>query len=185
MARETLAKQFLDNDDNPEKYLVFIDSDMVFEPGDVEKLLWDMEQDKKIGAISAMCVFRDGSYRPVAKWIEDDAYVDGKEIHRRVAKYMEYKEVRGVDFQGTGFMVVRREALASMDRPWFPSGYDSDCNYKGEDVNFIWAMKKKGWKTCIDFGVQVGHIGKQIYTPDVLLENHPEFEREKVECLNS
>jgi GT2 family glycosyltransferase len=170
MAREDIAKRFMEV--NREKYLVFIDADMTFKPQDVVKLLWEMEEDPKIGVLGAICVNRDGSGKPVVKWIEGDKYVSGAEIFRRTVKYMKLKEVRGVDFMGTGFMVIRREVFEDVERPWFMAGYDEKKNFLGEDIYFLRKVKQTGkWKTCVDFGTQVGHVGKIAFYPDMLLDH--------------
>ena len=183
MSREEISERFLKS--KKEDYLLFIDTDMTFIPQDVEKLLWDMEQDKKIGCIGGICVNRDGSHKPVVKWIKDDKYISGKELYDRVVKYMKYKEVRGVDFMGTGFMVIRRKVLEDIPRPWFMAGYDERRNFLGEDVYFIRKVRQAGWKTCIDFGVQVGHIGKIVFYPDILLKHQPEVLKDEKEVVNA
>jgi hypothetical protein len=168
VGRSGVAQRFMEHEH--EKYLLFVDGDMVFKREDVLRLTDDMERHPDIGCLSAICTFRDGSYKPVAHWIEDGAYVSGDELMQRTVKYMGKGTVADVSLQGTGFMMIRKEAIEGMEPPIFKSGYDENGNFWGEDIKFVEGVREAGWRTCIDFGVQVGHIGACVYYPDVITQ---------------
>ena len=167
-----VADRFMEQED--EKYMLFCDSDMTFQREDVLRLIADMEKHPDIGCLSAICTFRDGSYKPVAHWIEgegdEESYVSGKVMLNRTIDYMEQGAIADVSLQGTGFMMVRKEAMEGLEVPYFSAGYDENGNYWGEDIRFVEAIRNNGWRTCIDFGVKVGHIGTVVYHPDILFK---------------
>ena len=57
-----------------------------------------------------------------------------------------------------------------LEKPYFRVFYDNDQNFWGEDVGFMGAVRDAGWKTCVHFGTNVGHIGTEVYEPVKLLE---------------
>ena len=168
ICRSDIAKRFMEHDE--EKYLLYVDSDMVFKREDVLRLIDDMERHPDIGCLSAICTFRDGSYKPVAHWIEDGAYIPGEELVDRIVRYMKRGSVQDVDLQGTGFMLIRRDAMEGLEHPIFEAGYDEDGHFWGEDIRFMEKVRGAGFRTCIDFGVQVGHIGAQVYYPGGIVQ---------------
>jgi len=167
-SREELAAHFMEKSNEP--YLLFIDSDQVFERKDAEMLIDAMEADKKIGVCAGLTVFRDGTYKPVVQWHSDGSLVSGAELVQKTIQHIRAGDVDEVQFTGTGFTMIRREAFADLERPYFRVFYDNDQNFWGEDVDFMESVRKAGWKTCVHFGTNVGHIGTEVYYPEKLLE---------------
>lgn len=152
-----------------EPYLLFVDADMLFEVEDLNKLKEAMDEDPKIGAIAGMYVHRDGTIKPVCHWIVDGMWMSGKYVLQRCLKNMEAEAIDEVESFGTGFMLIRTEAMKAIGQPYFQTKYDHETqSFWGEDVLFAKRLKEAGWKACIHFGVQVGHIGRAMYMPDTL-----------------
>jgi glycosyltransferase involved in cell wall biosynthesis len=166
-ARNDIAKRAVENDN---EYLLFVDADMVFEVEDLFKLKDAMDADPKIGAVAGLYVYRDSTVKPVAHWIEDDMWQSGMYVLNRTLKNMEEGVVDDVDVFGTGFMLIRTEALKSFGDPYFKTKVDdSNGTFWGEDALLAKRLKDNGWRACIHFGVQVGHIGRAAFYPKELL----------------
>ena len=168
VGREDLAQRFVHECDEP--YLLFVDSDQVFKREDAEKLVDAMEWYPKIGVCGGLTVFRDGRYKPVVQWFENDVHLPGEKLYKRTIRYMKEKVVKEVDWVGTGFTIIRREVFKEMDTPFFRVYHDNEKNFWGEDVHFIQSVKDAGWKTAVHFGTNVGHLGVVNYEPSDLLE---------------
>lgn len=175
IAREELAQRFVYETDEP--YLFFIDSDHSFKREDAEMLLTAMESRPKLGICSGLTVFRDGSYKPVVQWFNDEkkprstAY-----MYRQTRKYMKEKCIKEVDYVGTGFTMIRREVFLGtgphppLEEPFFRVYHDNEKNFWGEDIHFVQSVKAAGWKVAVHFGTDIGHIGSVDYKPSELLE---------------
>jgi GT2 family glycosyltransferase len=167
VGREDLAQRFVDECDEP--YILFVDSDQVFEREDAEKLIDAMEWYPKIGVCAGLTVFRDGTYKPVVQWWENEHPLPGKKLARRVVKLMKEGAINEVDYVGTGFTIIRREVFKDLERPYFRVYHDNKKNFWGEDVHFIQSVRDTGWKTAVHFGTNIGHLGVVNYEPKELL----------------
>lgn len=168
VARETIAKRFVEETDEP--YLLFIDSDHSFQREDAEKLVDAMEWHPKLGMCGGLTVFRDGRYKPVVQWFESDDQVEGEKLLKRTCRYMREGCIKEVDYIGTGFTIIRREVFKDMETPYFRVYHDGKKNLWGEDVHFLKAVKDAGWKVACHFGTNIGHIGFVNYQPRELLQ---------------
>ena len=142
--------------------LVMIDSDIVFEPDAIAKLL---AHDKL--AIGANCRHKSSTKRWASQAESDDEPLTK-------ARYL-----------GTGFMLVRKEALAAViahkaanptfDLDWYVDqdepqvwGFfvpivSSARTYLSEDYAFTLRLQQAGVDVWIDNTVRPGHIGRAIY----------------------
>lgn len=165
-----------------EPYLLFVDSDMVFTIDHLAALADAMDDDPKIGAIGGLYVFRDGSIKPVAHWVVDGMWMGGRYVLDRTLKNMDEGKIDDVDSFGTGFLLIRTEAMKDLDEPYFKTHWDPETeSFWGEDVLFCKRLKEAGWRSCIHFGVHVGHIGKALFTPDRLRELPGEEQEDAVQ----
>lgn len=168
VAREQIARRFLHECSEP--YLLFIDSDHSFQREDAEKLIDAMEWYPKLGLCGGLTVFRDGRYKPVVQWFEDDPDTPEEKLFKRITRYMKEGCVKNVDYVGTGFTIIRRKVFEDLEEPFFRVYHDGKKNFWGEDVHFLKAVKEAGWKAAVHFGTNVGHIGIVDYKPRELLE---------------
>lgn len=164
-ARNLLAKDMLESKCD---YLLFVDSDINFEPDDIFRLMaWGT--DPKKGIVAAVPRTRNESKVYIATLDYDangDLTMNGMGLVRakRVA---------------TAFMLVRREVFETLEREhpeW--AYYDSktdrtlscmfdfqlaDEGYIGEDFLFCDRVRSHGFEVWIDPSITLGHMGVQEY----------------------
>jgi hypothetical protein len=141
--RNALAQAFIED----ERFgaLLFLDSDMVPPPATVERLL---AHDLPI--VGALCFTRVSPYAVCA----------GHELPggrlRTLTDLGGRDPVQRVDWHGTGCLLIRREALLKVPRPWFEWGPTLGT---GEDQYFSRRAVKAGISVHCDTSLCVGHIG--------------------------
>ena len=125
-------------------YIMWIDSDIIFEPKDFKQLL---SHDKDIVSGLYMIQKTPGIYD-----IPDEYAcigLDGNRFNR-----FEYEGTRGlkeVRANGMGWMLVKYSVFESIDNPFDLKVED------GEDVIFQRKALEKGYKSYVDTSVIVGH----------------------------
>ena len=165
-------------------YLMFIDSDMVWETEWIINLaILDLP------VVGALAVRKGWPYRPTIfmenpkqpgqlmvpminpqKFVEMEKQVENIKgsINRARARCM---RVAGI---GTGFTMIRRDVLQQIPPPWFfhdirlpnpgeEEDYDVLKNTRGEDVYFCLKCKERGIPVFVDLGMHVGHEGQYIF----------------------
>ena len=133
-------------------YLLFIDSDMVF---DDDALIQLMNHKRDI--VSGLAVSRIAPFNPVAKDLQENGrYVVRKGLH-------EGRFYSDLDMVGCAFMLIKADVFKKLKKPYFamPAYKES---VMGEDVYFCRAAKEAGYDVCVDSSLLVGHIGEHIYT---------------------
>ena len=146
---------------NKYDYILWIDSDMVFE----STVLYDLlEADKDI--VTAVCFMRRAPYEPciyskmrMGATLEED----------QIEKYYDYPEgVFEVEACGLAMVlmkvVVLEDILYKTGQPFFP--VRSDHRTLGEDLSFCYNARKSGHKIWATSKPKVGHIGKMIVDRD-------------------
>jgi hypothetical protein len=147
------ANQIVDFD-----YYLSIDSDIAFKPEDILQL------------INHDFYIVGGAYECRG---EPDRYVAGKfqspDCQRVLKENMltkEYGGVQGVDWIGTGFLLIKKQVFEALEYPWFRDMVipfmDEDgikCNtWVGEDVGFCIAAQKAGYSIYADLDCRVEHL---------------------------
>lgn len=165
-ARNLLAQDMLDSECD---YLLFIDSDINFEPDDILRLMaWG--NDPKKGIVAA--VPRTRSENKV--YIADLDYDENGELTMNGMGLVRGKRV------ATAFMLVRREVfvtLTAANPQWsyydkrsermIPCLFDFELTeegYMGEDFLFCDRVREHGFEVWIDPSIKLGHMGVQEYT---------------------
>ena len=149
-ARNKLAKRAIEMGAD---YTMWFDSDMIFQPDTMLKLL---EHKDEGGIISGVYFRRSPPYTPVvfAKCnVRERSWADLEEMPT------ELSEVEGVGF---GCVLVSTDVLmsiASKDWRWFEplKGF-------GEDLSFCWRARECGYKILLDPSVKCGHVGNIVVT---------------------
>ena len=149
-ARNKLAKRAIEMGAD---YTMWFDSDMIFQPDTMLKLL---EHKDEGGIISGVYFRRSPPYTPVvfAKCnVRERSWADLEEMPT------ELSEVEGVGF---GCVLVGTDVLmsiASKDWRWFEplKGF-------GEDLSFCWRARECGYKILLDPSVKCGHVGNIVVT---------------------
>lgn len=135
--RERLVKKAKELDCT---HLLFVDSDMVFEPEALETLI---KHDKDIIGASA-----NRRKLPLESNVENPSG----------------EGLTTCDSIGTGFMLIKLSIFDFLPEPWFffESNEDGDL-VNGEDYWFCQLARKHGFQVWVDLSVKVGHIGDYVY----------------------
>lgn len=164
-ARNLLAQDMLDSTCD---YLLFIDSDINFEPEDIFRLMaWG--NDPKKGIVAA--VPRTRSENKV--YIASLDYDENRELTMNGMGLVRAERV------ATAFMLVRREVFVSLDAAhpeWryydarsdrtLPCMFDfqlTEEGYVGEDFLFCDRAREAGFEVWVDPSITLGHMGVQEY----------------------
>ena len=143
-------------------YVLWIDSDMVFDSDILIDLLND---DKDI--VSAVCFMRKSPYEPciyskmrMGMTLEED----------EIEKYLDFpeNEIFEVEACGMAMCLMKIEALKHIltlsGQPFFP--LRNNHRTLGEDLSFCYKARSLGYKIFADSRIRVGHIGKLIADRD-------------------
>jgi len=149
IARNKIMEEFLETDMN---YLLFIDSDMIWEPDSLE-LAYNLIQHPMVDIVTGIYFTKGAPHLPVIRKLDLDAGCYNI--------YMEWgNQPFEVDGSGMGFMLISREVLEKMKQPF--------CTWDGgfaEDLNFCLKAKKDyGFRIWAHPGIKLGHIGSKVVT---------------------
>lgn len=149
IARNEIMKKFLDTDFN---YLLFIDSDMIWEPDSLERL-YALIQHPLVDIATGIYFTKGEPHLPVIKKLDLDAGCYNIYISWGNQPFE-------IDGAGMGFMLIKRKVIETMKPPY--------CTWDGgfaEDLNFCLKVKKDcGFKIWAEPLVKLGHIGYKIIT---------------------
>ena len=165
-ARNLLVQDMLESDCD---YLMFIDSDINFEPEHVFRLMaW--AQDPKRGIVAAVPRTRSENKTYIATL----DYDDNGDLTMNGMGLVRAKRV------ATAFMMVRREVLEQMveahpDWKYYDTRSDrmlpclfdfqlTEEGYMGEDFLFCDRARDLGFEVWVDPTITLGHMGVQEYT---------------------
>ena len=129
-------------------YIMWIDSDQVFEPNDFFKLL---EHDKDI--VSGLYL-----RKPQGDTLNDIPIEfacfneDGKMLYTNEVN----GELRKVWSNGMGWMLVKKGVFEKIEYPWF-GPIITGLGFHGEDVSFQLRAKDVGFDSYVDTSIVVGH----------------------------
>ena len=140
-------------------WLLWIDSDMVWEPSCLERLMsWNYDvisaccPINKHGVLGAMKLSPELVPKQVTWW---DLALEDSPV-----------EVDGVGF---GFLLIKYGVMESMKRPWFGirksrlDGVEFPVNF-GEDYSFCMGLKDSGYSVWLDPGATVQHMKASLLT---------------------
>lgn len=141
-------------------YVLWLDSDMTFEPDLLEKLLADFEENKDINAVTGLCFGRRPPFKPcIFKKLE--VVQRGQMIMPECENWFDYPRDRLFEVKGCGFacLMMRTSMLEAMGIygvPFFPVGG------LGEDLTFCWRASKLDLKIHCDSRLKIGHIMRSV-----------------------
>ena len=160
------VKQKPFNEEFTYDYLMWIDSDIVFEPEHFFKLLQRMEQEKHIQLLSGVYLMADGHHTTIVdKWDEEFFLKNGSFQFLTREDIKKYTGLFKGVYAGFGWLCIRNNIFEQMDYPHFRptfhtlTGADghSVTDFSSEDASFFLEMKDKGIDLYIDPDVWVGH----------------------------
>ena len=129
-------------------YIMWIDSDQVFEPNDFFKLL---EHDKDI--VSGLYLRKPQSDSLNDIPIEFACFnEDGKRLYTNEVN----GELIKVWSNGMGWMLVKKGVFEKIEYPWFGPIIEG-LGFHGEDVSFQLRAKDVGFDSYVDTSIVVGH----------------------------
>lgn len=146
--RNQIVKDALDKQAD---YLMFLDSDLSFQPDGIYKLL--QHNKDVVGGIYNMKELPLVSTVKLADENGNLKKVDGALIPDTLF------ECYAVP---TGFMLIKLDAIKDMKNP-FEFAYDDEGELVGEDVNFCRKLHNKGLSVWCDPTIKIGHIGEYLY----------------------
>jgi hypothetical protein len=129
-------------------YIMWIDSDQVFEPNDFFKLL---EHDKDI--VSGLYLRKPQGDTLNDVPIEFACFnEDGKRLYTNEVN----GELRKVWSNGMGWMLVKKGVFEKIEYPWFGPIIEG-LGFHGEDVSFQLRADVYGFDSWVDTSIIVGH----------------------------
>lgn len=140
-------------------FVLWLDSDMVFEPDTLKRLLKDYEE-KKGDIITGVYYRRVPPFTPV---LYDEFNVTDEAVTWKETRDVkdDFFEVEGCGF---GCVLMPTEALFDVyekyGQPFDP------ISGSGEDLSFCWRARQLGYKIVCDPSIQPGHVGHQIITKE-------------------
>lgn len=155
-SREELAKQAIKMEAD---YMLWLDSDMVFESDVLERLMARMEENPEIDFISGLYFRRVPPFSPVLfKKIE---------FHHGVScEWEEFDQIPEDVFEvgGVGFGCVLMKTEIIFDILGKHGQMFTPIGGTGEDLAFCWRARDCGYKLYVDPTIPLGHIGNHIIT---------------------
>ena len=155
-ARNQLAKYVMDR--GGFDYVLWLDSDMTFEPDLLDRLIGDIEGDagERLQAVTGLCFGRRPPFKPcIYKRLEVDQ--KGQMIMPHAENWLDYPRDKVFPVEGCGFacLLMRVDVLEAMGIygvPFFPvAGL-------GEDLTFCWRARKLDIRVHCDSRLKIGHI---------------------------
>ena len=135
-------------------YVLWLDSDMIFSPDVLKKLLEDRD---KGDIITGTYYRRVQPFKPVlfSKLDIDDSGCDW-------VGYDDYPEDEVFEIEGCGFGCVLTPVSAFVDVMAKFGDMFAPIGGVGEDLSFCWRAKQCGYKIVADPQIQCGHVGHYV-----------------------
>ena len=158
-SRDHLAKQAIKYEAD---YVFWLDSDMVFEPDTLARMMKTLDEHPEIDILSGLYFRRVAPYTPV---VFDQMDIDDEEK----AYFTEFKEIPDGLFPvgacGFGCVLMRAEVFldiqARFERMFAPMAGN------GEDIAFCWRARQCGLSIWCDPSIKLGHVGYSTVTREV------------------
>ena len=153
-SRDHIAKAAVDNGYD---YVLYADSDMIFERSDLDRLLAH-----NVGICSGLYVTRRGENKNVLY----SEIITRRRFPYRAPKLIHDTQQSGfgrVEGCGFGFVLIKTSVLKTMFK-YYKSLFEPFKGV-GEDIAFCLRARKCGYYTFADRDVKLGHIGGTIYEP--------------------
>lgn len=141
-------------------YIMWIDSDIVFNPDDFFSLL-----NHQSDIMSGLYIMSDNThYATVPEWDLDFFKKNGYFKFLTREDVQDRKETFEVDYTGMGWMLVKKGVFESMKYPWFEPMWTEITidgkevrEFASEDTSFCFRARENGYKVLVDPNVVVGH----------------------------
>lgn len=148
-SRETLAVKAIQCDAD---YVFWLDSDMVFEPDTLARML-DTMKEHDFDILSGLYFRRVVPYTPVL--------FDKLDLEGEKADYSEFTQIPDKIFEvggcGFGCMLMKTEVFLDVQSRF--GVMFTPIGRNGEDVSFCWRARECGFKIYCDPSIKLGHVG--------------------------
>lgn len=148
-------------------YIMWIDSDIVFTPEQVLTLMYKMEMNSNYKILSGLYAMEGGKQFACVKNMDEEYFKkNGTFDFITVSEWDKIKNMEPfqVDYNGMGFMIVRKGVYETLKYPWFePKFFEYIKDGKlirdfcSEDVGFCLRAKENGILVHLDPSIRVGH----------------------------
>ena len=161
-SRNTLCKQAITHDVD---YILWLDSDMVFDRDVLHRMLKHMEDGKEI--VTGLYFRRKPPFTPV---IMKEITFD-EDVHGHAEGYPDYPENELFEVAACGFGCVMMKKDILLDlllnyRTWFNPLFGA-----GEDIAFCVRARELGYKIWCDPTIKLGHYGPQVFDEAIFKAN--------------
>lgn len=159
-------------------YIMFIDTDQVFEPEDAYRLIDTMEANPKLDVLAGMYVMADNTLSTVILDWDEEFFSEHGRFDFKTPRQMQELGKASPNglvkafYGGLGFSIFRKGVFDKLEYPWFEPithkvGRGTDL--MGEDVSLFWKLNQKGVDFWVDPFIYVGHEKHQILKPPALV----------------
>ena len=160
-------------------YIMFIDTDQVYEPEQAYKLIDTMEANKDIDVLAGIYCMADGHLSTcILDWDEEFFSEHGRFDFKTPKQLQEMaqnepRKLIKAFYGGLGFSIFRKGVFEKINYPWFEPithkvGIGIDL--MGEDVSLFYKLNKAGINFWVDPFIYVGHEKYQILKPPALVQ---------------
>lgn len=143
----------------PYDYMIWIDSDMVWNGADVMKLI-----SHNMDVVSGCYVTHDNMHYPIVETLDYQLlrkqgtfqFLNRQDLETRNQPFR-------VSYVGFGFVAIKFGVFESMTYPWFQPRfveYENFYDFTAEDVGFCWTCAENNIPIWVDPSVRVGHEKK-------------------------
>ena len=152
LMRNILAQRFMDSDST---YSLWLDTDMVFPPDMIIKMIKQFEEDPTIEAITGLYHHKTPPFMPHVYYRYDT------ELKKfTVAGSFPLKKSFTVAGAGFGCIMINKKVFDRTEKPWFKMGISDDYKMEyGEDLYFC---KKAKMKMICDPTLMCGHLSETV-----------------------
>jgi len=149
-------------------HIMWIDSDIVWNPGQVMQLIAIAERHPNVDIVSGLYIMENETeYATVVNWDIEYFKKHGRFEFLTKKKLKDYKldSLFEVAYTGFGFILVRRGVFEAIGYPWFKPIWEEIelpnkivmKDFTSEDVGFCRTAIEKGFKLYVDPNTIVGH----------------------------
>jgi len=149
-------------EDFDSKYLFFMDSNMVFEPIQIMRIIYKMVK-FDLNILSAVCMQNDGVHSSAVKNDAEEVLVENEKFEyftkdELIAEGSKFEgDLVKVSNVGLNFVCVKNELFENIEYPWFePESFVNLKGFYSDSHSVFRKMKKLDHKVLCDSSVIVG-----------------------------
>lgn len=138
-------------------FLMWIDSDIVFKPEDIIKLI-----NYNLDIVSGCYIMRDNASYPIVEELDYDYFLKHSSFKFITKETLKEKQnLFEAAYVGFGFLCIKKGVFEAMKYPFFEPVKmiinDNIQDYASEDVSWCINIRKLGYKILVDPTIIVGH----------------------------